>query len=104
MNLPAHGTTSLDPSKASLHKTTHTRHSQQHYRLEQPQAPLGETSANRLVGPLYCRAPVNSIPTVAGLPPGGTRLVAKRHSLQRTSLIAYRLADIPVPSGAIPVE
>jgi len=49
MNLPAHDTASPDPSKASLHRTTHTGHRQQHYRL----APPGEIYPNRLAERLY---------------------------------------------------
>jgi len=52
LTLPAHGTTSRDPSIASLLKhNIHTSHSLQDYRLAQPQALLGETILDRLAEP-----------------------------------------------------
>jgi len=52
MNLPAHGTRSPDPSKASLSvKTTHTTHNLLRSRLAHQPAPPGETGSDRLAVP-----------------------------------------------------
>jgi len=80
MNLPAHGTTSPDPSKTPLLvKTTHTAHNLTRMRLAHPPVPLGETGSGRLV---------IHVPS-----PGA--MASNRSSLSR-----IRLADLILPSGA----
>jgi len=80
MNLPAHGTASPDPSKASLSvKTTHTTHNLPCKRLAHPPVPLGETGSGRLA---------------IFVPPPGAMFS------YRSSLSRVRLADLVSPPGA----
>jgi len=86
MNLPAHGTTSPDPSKASLSVKNNTPESkeQQHFRLAQPtrrQAKLFQTAWRYQLTARGQRPP--SV-TVLPLLPGGARLAARRPSVQRS--------------------
>jgi len=54
MNLPAHGTASPDPSKASLSiKTTHITRDLVHGRLAHQPTPPGETGPDRLAVPAH---------------------------------------------------
>jgi len=72
MNLPAHGTASLDPSKASLSvKTTPGNKEQQRYRLARPtcrQAKLFQTAWRYMPA---ARRQHSSSATVFPTPPGG---------------------------------
>jgi len=59
MNLPAHGTASPDPSKASLSvKTTHTIRDLVHDRLAHQPTPPSETGPDRLAVHARHQAPV----------------------------------------------
>jgi len=89
MNLPAHGTTSPDPSLASLH-TSNT-----HKPLPTALSPSGT--------PLLPGARPIPDPLFQGLSPGGSHLVARRHAVQGHPCCSYRLAATPVRPSAIPV-
>ncbi|QCE00718.1 hypothetical protein DEO72_LG7g2008 [Vigna unguiculata] len=82
INLPAHGTTSPDPSKASLSvKTSHTTRNLLHSRLAPQPAPLGETGSDRLAVSAHRQAPAlfqrhyfsNTAWRSTPLPPGATQ-------------------------------
>jgi len=82
MNLPAHGTASPDPSKASLSvKTTHTTRDLGHGRLAHQPTPPGETGPDRLAVPAHRQASAlfqrhcfsNAAWQSTPLPPGATR-------------------------------
>jgi len=83
MNLPAHGTASPDPSKASLSvKTTPGSKEQQRYRLARPtrrQAKLFQTAWRYS---LTARRQRPSRPTVFSSPPGGAHHAARRQTIQ----------------------
>jgi len=88
MNLPAHGTASPDPSKASLSVKNNTPGSkeQQHFRLARPtrrQAKLFQTAWRYSLTARRQRPPR---PTVFPSPPGGAHRAARRHS-RHNSLI-----------------
>ncbi|QCE03888.1 hypothetical protein DEO72_LG8g1917 [Vigna unguiculata] len=77
MNLPAHGTASPDPSKASLSvKTTHTTRGLVHDRLAHQPTPPGETGPDRLAVPAHRQAPA----------------LFQRHCFSRNHLAEHSLA------------
>jgi len=85
MNLPAHGTSSPDPSKASLSvKATHTTRGLVHGRLAHQPTPPGETGPDRLAVPAHRQAPAlfqrhcfsNAAWRSTPLPPGATRCMS----------------------------
>jgi len=84
MNLPAHGTASPDPSKASLSVKNNTPESkeQQRFRLARPtrrQAKLFQTAWRYSLTTRRQRPPR---PTVFSSPPGGPHRAARRHPIQ----------------------
>ncbi|QCE00200.1 hypothetical protein DEO72_LG7g1487 [Vigna unguiculata] len=84
MNLPAHGTASPDPSKASLSVKNNTPESkeQQHFCLARPtgrQAKLFQTAWRYSLTARRQRPPR---PTVFSSPPGGTHRAARRYPIQ----------------------
>ncbi|QCD83633.1 hypothetical protein DEO72_LG2g3979 [Vigna unguiculata] len=83
MNLPAHGTTSLDPSIASLLKTQHTQVINSNIIAWRSPSAARRNQSRPLGGSvLAARRQSPSRPLVAGLPPGRLYLVASRQWLQ----------------------
>jgi len=94
MNLPTHGTTSPDLSRASLlSNITH-----------RPLAATLSPSADRLaVHASLPGATLQTDPLFQGLSPGKTHLAARRHAMQECPWRSYRLTHLPMPPGAISV-
>jgi len=86
MNLPAYGTASPDPSKASLLiKTTHPESKeQQYFRLALPTCRQAKLLQTAWQYPLTARRQRPPSVTVLPLPPSGARLAARRPSVQRS--------------------
>ena len=98
MNLPAHGTASPDPSKASLSVKNNTPESkeQQHFCLARPtrrQAKLFQTAWRYS---LTARRQLPPRPTVFSSPPGGAHRAARR--LSSAGSLTLRLS----PDGCQP--
>jgi len=103
MNLPAHGTASPDPSKASLlDKTTHQKSKeQQHFRLARPtrrQAKLFQTAWRYSPATRRQRPPR---PTVFSSPPGGAHRATRRPSVQYSLTLSLSPGGFVIPPGAI---
>ncbi|QCE10489.1 hypothetical protein DEO72_LG10g1719 [Vigna unguiculata] len=96
MNLPAHGTTSPNPSIAPLLKrNTHASHSLQDYRLTALGAAPGKTNPDRLAEPLADPLFYNHHLAEHTLPPGATLC-------RDLSYCSYHLVGISRPPGTIP--
>jgi len=95
MNLPAHGTASPDPSKASVSVKNSTPKYTEHSVSAWPGPHAARRNCSRPPGGIHLPpgASVLPDPTVFSSPPGGAHLAARRHSVQRTPLLR------PSPGG-----
>ncbi|QCE10727.1 hypothetical protein DEO72_LG10g1958 [Vigna unguiculata] len=87
MNLPAHGTASPDPSKASVLVKNSTPKCIEHSVSAWPGPHAARRNCSRPPGGIHLPPGANALPdpTVFSSPPGGAHRAARRHSVQTLS-------------------